>query len=105
MQVKEHITHILLHTNAEANQPPDQSQTPEVGRRAQYVRDAVDSLKVDSRELTLDELYDALLGSSTVDADKTSYDKTLTNAKANDSDGPQTWIQNWVRAGEEKISG
>ncbi len=104
MRVKEYITHILFHINAEASDS-DPSQTAGVGRRAQYVRDALDSLKLDSRELTLDDLYTALLDASLADGEKAAYNRTLTSGRRETERRIQLLLRGWVQNESETRSG
>ena len=96
-EVKEVITHILFHVDAEAS-TSDPSQVAGVAKRAQMVRDAVATLKTDSRDLTLADLLSAIDGLVPGGSDKASLRRTLSNIEQR----PQLAIQAWVGKGVEQ---
>ena len=90
-EVSRVITHILHHVDAEAA-TSDPSQVAGVAKRAQMVRDAVESLKTDSRDLTLADLLIAIGDLVPGGSDKASLRRTLDNIEQR----PQLAIQAWV---------
>lgn len=59
MAVRDVVTHILLHVNAEAA-ASDESQVGNVSQKAQRIRDAVAGLDSDVRELSEAEIRDLI---------------------------------------------
>ncbi len=98
MTVKETVTHILFHVDAEASDS-DPSQVPGVQERAKLVRDAVVTLKDDTRDLTLENTILAIRGDVPADTNKDSLLRALDNI--GDDPRPQLAIQTWVGKNRE----
>ncbi len=104
--VKELITHILHHVNAE-DATRDQSQVAGVSRRAQLVRDSVATLKTDTRDVSLDTILADISSATALAADQASFKKAIQNIR-DDGTRPQLAIQKWVSKkleGREIIDG
>ena len=94
--VKEVVAHILHHVDAEAGDS-DASQVAGVAQRAQLVRDAVATLKADSRDLTLRDLITAISDLVPTSTRKASLRRALGNVEQR----PQLAIQTWVGKNRE----
>lgn len=102
--VKEAIAHILHHTNAEAA-GSDASQVTGVARRAQLVRDAVQSFTADNRDLTLRDLLLAIYNAIPGRVDRDSFRRALVNMRDEREPRPRLAIQVWVGKTRERRSG
>ena len=98
--VNELILHILLHVNAEASDS-DSSQVPGVQGRAQLVRDAVDGLRADSRNLTIQNILQSVYNAIPAGQGRTSFRRALDNMRSEDETRPQLAIQTWVGKARE----
>jgi len=94
--VKEVVAHILFHVDAEAA-TSDASQVSGVAQRAQLVRDAVATLKADSRDLTLSDLIADIRALVPAGSRKASLRRALANIEQR----PQLSIQTWVGKNRE----
>ncbi len=104
MKVKDLVAHILHHVDAEAAES-DLSQVAGVAGRAQYVRDTVAGFKTDTRELTKDAILVELSGAASLSALQVSFQKAMTNTRADDGIRPQLSIQAWVGKAQERRGG
>ena len=95
-RVSEVVTHILFHVNAEARDS-DPSQAPGVAQRARLVRDAVATLRADSRDLSLRDLITAIRDRVPTSTRKASLRRALANVEQR----PQLAIQAWVGKNRE----
>ena len=100
--VKELVTHILHHVNAEAA-TSDSSQAPGVQGRAQLVRAAVADLVDDSRDLSADVVLQEIVLAAPTLPDAASFQKALTNMMG--APRPQLAIQAWVGTKREQRGG
>jgi hypothetical protein len=101
VKVADLVSHILLHVNAEAA-TRDSSQVVGMAARAQYVRDTVSGFKTDTRELTKDAILVELSDAASLSALQVSFQKLITNTRADDGVRPQLSIQAWVGKNREK---
>lgn len=97
---KDVIAHILLHVNAE-DATRDSSQVAGVARRAQYVRDAVATLKTDTKDVSLDTILADISSAASLSADQTSFKQALQNQRDEKTTRPQLAIQTWVGKAKE----
>ncbi len=100
--VKEVISHILAHVNAEAADS-DPSQVAGVTERAQYVRDAVRNLAADSKDNPIDTILQTISDDAPRGAKRASFRRALANMR--DEPRPQLSIQAWVETGQERRGG
>ena len=100
--VKELVTHILHHVNAEAA-TSDSSQAPGVQGRAQLVHVAVAGLVNDARDLPIDRVLQEIVLATPAIPDTASFQKALTNMMGEVR--PQLAIQAWVGEKQEQPSG
>lgn len=100
MEVKDLISHILLHVNGE-DATRDSSQVAGVAARAQYVRDTVDGFKTDTRDLSLDMALAEISGASSLSALQLSFKRAVANTRAERDTRPQLAIQTWVAQNRE----
>ncbi len=101
MKVQDFVEHVLHHVNAEAAES-DPSQVAGVPARAQYVRDTVSGFKTDTRELSKDAILVELSDAASLSALQVSFQKVVTNTRADDGIRPQLSIQTWVGKALEK---
>ena len=99
-RVRDLITHILHHVNAEAADS-DPSQVAGVANRAQLVRDAVQSLRTDTRDLTIRDILRAIYDAIPNRAGRTSFRRAIENMRASGGTRPQLAIQTWVGKAKE----
>ena len=99
-RVRNLIAHILHHVNAEAADS-DPSQVAGVSRRAQLVRDAVQSLRTDSRDLTIRDILRAIYDAIPNRAGRASFRRAIENMRAEGGTRPQLAIQTWVGKARE----
>ena len=98
--VKEVITHILLHVDAESKDV-DESQVAGVEKRAQYVRDVLSGLTEDTSQKELSEILQLISKASSTDTKQESFKKTLDFILTDAGVKPQSAIQTWVGKGLE----
>lgn len=98
------IRHILHHTDAEAADS-DVSQVAGVAGRAQLVRNAVQGLVADNRDITLRDLLQAIFDAIPSDLDRQSFRNAIANMRASGTTRPQLAIQAWVGKGQESRGG
>ena len=94
------VAHILFHVNAEASDS-DPSQVAGVARRAQYVRNVIAGLRLDSRDLDLDTILAAISAAAPVSTDRSSFRRAIENQRIVRDTRPQLAIQAWVGQGVE----
>ncbi len=92
------VAHILHHVNAE-DAERDPSQVTGVADRAQYVRDAVRNLVVDTRDSPLDTILQTISDDALGDAKQASFRRAITNMTGEPR--PRLAIQTWVGKGRE----
>lgn len=99
-KVSDEVAHILKHVEAEAKDS-DPSQAPGMATRAQKVRDMLESLKTDQRDLTRKQLIVELRGTGDAGV------KEMLDAI--DADDPYSnlrmWISEWVGKGSAALPG
>ena len=100
--VKELVSHILFHVNAEAADS-DPSQAPGVPGRAQLVRAAVGGLAADLRDLTVDEVLQEIALAAPALPEAASFQTAIMNMLGQPR--PQLAIQTWVGKNREKRGG
>ena len=94
------IRHILHHTNAEASDS-DPSQTAGVSARAQLVRDAVQGLRTDSRNISLRDILQAIYNAIPNRAGRASFRRAIENMRDSGERRVQLAIQAWVGKARE----
>lgn len=99
-RVKDVIEHILHHVDAEAA-TIDRSQVAGVARRAQLVRDAVQTLTADNRNIALNDILLEISNKTPVSSDRTSFRRTITKIRDNNIPRPRLSIQTWVGKNRE----
>ena len=100
---KDVIAHILKHVNAEAS-VADDTQTPGMVGRAQYVRDAVDGIKVDNRDLSMDAILAEMVAVAPVGTDQTAYRAACATERGRPIANQKPWlaIHGWVSKEQER---
>ena len=98
--VSDLISHILLHVNAEAADS-DLSQVAGVQDRAQLVRDAVQGLRTNSRDLTLRDILQAIFDAIPTSTERDAFRRAIVNMRDSGERRVQLAIQNWVGKAEE----
>ncbi len=104
MKVKDLVTHILRHVDAEAAES-DPSQVAGVAARAQYVRDTVDGFRADTRELSKDAILAEFSGAASLSALQVSFKNSVVNMRDEGATRPQLAIQTWVGKNRERRGG
>lgn len=102
--VNQLIAHIELHVNAEVA-TSDSSQAAGVGRRATYAIAAMDSLKADTRDLSIDAILADISSAAALTVDQTSFRQAITNQRNEGEVRPQLAIQAWVGKAKESRGG
>lgn len=100
MKVEDLVKHIPYHVDAE-DATSDSSQVGGVAGRAQYVRDTVSGFKTDTRELSKDAILVELSSAASLSALQASFQRAITNTRADDGIRPQLSIQAWVGKAKE----
>ena len=99
---RELIAHILHHVNAE-DATRDPSQVAGIGRRAQLVRDAVQGLVSDTRDIRLRDILQAIYDAIPSRAGRASFRRAIENMRSEGDERPQLAIQ--ARVGKAKETG
>ena len=99
-RVRDLIAHIRHHVNAEAADS-DPSQVAGVSRRAQLVRDAVQGLRTDPRDLTIRDILRAIYDAVPNRTGRASFRRAIENMRAEGGTRPQLAIQTWVGKARE----
>lgn len=102
--VKDLIAHIRLHVDAEAA-TSDSSQVVGVDRRAAYVIAAMDGLKADTRDLSIDAILVAVSSAAALTVDQASFQQAVTNQRNDGEPRPQLAMREWVQTGKERRGG
>ena len=98
--VKEIITHILYHVNAESRES-DPSQVGDVQGRAAYVRSVLQRYESDARKLEKYDLLREVSRDAAANPQRDSFRRLLSNLEVNDNTSPRAALQEWVATGEE----
>ena len=99
-RVEQVIRHIRKHVLAESSDS-DPSQVSGVDRRAQLVLDAIQSLRNDSRDLSLRDLLTDIHNLIPTRQGRASFRRTITNMRDSGETRVQLAIQNWVGKARE----
>ncbi len=95
MIVSEIVAHILDHVNAEASDS-DESQVAGVESRAQFVRDAVESLVNDDRNRSLGQILQEIRKLAPGGPRRASFRRLVKNIIDEGEAHPHLAIQRWV---------
>ena len=98
--IKEVIEHILHHVDAEAAKS-DPSQTPGVAGRAQLVRNALETLENDNRNVPINAIMLEVHDKTPSSPDRVSFRNTIMNIINSDIPRPRLAIQEWVSKKED----
>ena len=99
-RVKNVIEHILHHVNAEAS-TTNRSQVVGVADRAQLVREAVQTLTTDNRDITINDILLEISNKTPNRSGRTSFHRTITNIRDKNIPRPRLAIQSWVGKNRE----
>lgn len=95
------IAHILLHVDAEAA-TTDRSQAAGMAERALYARDALQSLALDTRSRSRDEILLDVSRAAVLDAKQASFQRAIRNLLGDSR--PEHGIQHWVGKNSEGLT-
>ena len=98
--IKDTIEHILHHVDAEAA-TSDESQAPGVQGRATLVRQSVDALKTDNRNIPINDILLEIHNLAPSHSDRSSFRRAITNMRTYNIRTPQLAIQGWVGKNKE----
>lgn len=105
MIIRDLVTHIFLHVDAEATGESDLSQVAGVAARAQYVQTTLASFQVDVRDLDMDNVLAEFSSVASLSVLQVSFQQMIANMRDDYESHPQLVMQNWVGKAKERIGG